>query len=99
QETDLTDDHEELYPKTYLYNVPTEEQDEQYEAENTESKETEDKESDVSDQDEDDSNKSSNNEKSDKDEERDLSKDDIIGLLEQILKQSKNDNSDDDKND
>ena len=99
QQTDLTDDHEDLYPNNYLYNVPTEEQDEQSEAENTDGKETEDKESDVSDQDEDDSNKSSNNEKSDKDEERDLSKDDIIGLLEQILKQSKNDNSDDDKND
>src|SRR5699024_7173073 len=99
QQTDLTDDHEGLYPNNYLYNVPTEEQDEQSEEENTDDKETEDKESDVSDQDEDDSNKSYNNEKSDKHEERDLSKDDIIGLLEQILKQSKNDKSDDDKND
>ena len=55
QQTDLTDDHEDLYPNNYLYNVPTEEQDEQSEEENTDDKETEDKESDVSNQDEDDS--------------------------------------------
>src|SRR5699024_4615854 len=44
QQTDLTDDHEGLYPNNYLYNVPTEEQDEQSEEENTDDKETEDKE-------------------------------------------------------
>src|SRR5699024_5209049 len=41
QQTDLTDDHEDLYPNTYLYMVPTAEQDEQCESENTDRRETE----------------------------------------------------------